>query len=91
MFTCIKNNQTHFRGLGRAALKQVLLGQIVLFLSVGWGDRAFAQSATDSVIDRIPESAAVVVSDRGDNLFLTQILYAGAIVWIISLMGSDQN
>lgn len=99
MLTRIKNDQTHFRGLGRSVLKQILLGQLVLFLIVGWGDplrvsqgdRAFAQSTSDSVLDRVPKSVATVVSDRGDNLFLVQILYAGAIVWIISLMGSGMG
>jgi threonine/homoserine efflux transporter RhtA len=93
MLTHTKNNQTHFRGLGKIALKQALLWQLVLFLTLttGGGDRAFAQSASDSVIDRIPQSAAAVDSDRGDNLFLIQMLYAGAIVWIISLMVSGKN
>lgn len=66
MLTRIKNDQTHFRGLGRSVLKQILLGQLVLFLIVGWGDplrvsqgdRAFAQSTSDSVLDRVPKSVA---------------------------------
>jgi hypothetical protein len=85
----------HLRGRGRAAFKQALLWQFVLFLTLtyGWGDRAFAQSASDadSVIDQIPASVAAVASDRGDHLFCVQILYAGAIVWIISLMGSGKT
>ena len=93
MFTRTKNNQTHLRGSRSAVLKQALLWQLVLFLTLtaGWGDRAFAQSASDSVLDRIPESVAAVGRDRGDNLFLIQMLYAGAIVWIISLMRSGKN
>jgi hypothetical protein len=90
MLTHTKNNQTHLRGLRRVALKQALSWQLVLFLTLnaGWGDRAFAQSDSDSVIDRIPQSTAIVVSDRGGNVFLIQVLYAGALVWIISLMSS---
>lgn len=91
MPTWIKNNQTPSQGLRRAALKQVLLGHLIFFLSVGWGDRAFAQATSDSVLDRIPESVAVVVSDQGSNLFLARILYAGAVIWIISLMGSGKD
>jgi hypothetical protein len=92
MLTHTENNQTHLRGLRRSgALKQALSWQLVLFLtlSAGWGDRAFAQS--DSVIDRIPQSTAVVVRDRGGNVFLVQMLYAGALVWIISLMSSGKK
>ncbi len=90
MFTRTKNNPMHLRGSGSAVLRQVLLWQLVLFLTftAGGGDRAFAQSTSDSVLDRIPNSIAAVASDRGDNLFLIQMLYAGAIVWIISLMSS---
>jgi hypothetical protein len=90
MRTHTENNQTHLRGLGKVALKQALSWQLVLFLTLtaGGGDRAFAQSTSDSVIDQIPQSTAVVVSDRGGNVFLIQMIYAGALVWIISLMSS---
>lgn len=91
MLTQINHDQWHLRELGRAALRQVLLWQFVLCLTAGCGDRAFAQAASDSVIDQIPASASAIVSDQGSNLFLAQILYAGIIVWIISLMGSGRD
>jgi hypothetical protein len=91
MLMGIKKDQTHFRGLARAAFKPIVLGQLILLLSVGWASRAFAQSDSDSVIDRIPEATTEVLTDQGNNLFLSQIVYAGIIVWIISLMGSGRD
>ena len=86
MVTCIKTDQRHLQGLVRVAWKPVLLGQLILCLSLGWGDRAFAQSNSDSVLDQIPESAAALVNYQDNNQFLPQILYAGVIVWVISLI-----
>ncbi|MBW4516119.1 MAG: hypothetical protein KME11_12970 [Timaviella obliquedivisa GSE-PSE-MK23-08B] len=96
MLTRICNVQAYFRRLGSTTWKQILLGQLILLLGVGWGDplyisqgdRAFAQSASDSVLDRIPESTTAVLTDPDNDLFLSQILYAGVIVWIISLMAA---
>jgi preprotein translocase subunit SecG len=45
-----------------------------------------AQTQTQSVIDRIPTSAAEAMADQGSGTFLIQIIYAAAIIWIVSLL-----
>jgi hypothetical protein len=73
-----------FSGMKRNAVKQFVLGVLVLFLTVSGGEQANAQA--DTVIDRLPETTAAVVRDQGNSLFLNQILYAGIIIWVISLL-----
>lgn len=69
----------------RTGTRQIILGMLVLFLAVG-GERAQAQGQADTVIDRLPETTAAVVRDQGNSLFVNQIVYAGIIVWVISLL-----
>jgi hypothetical protein len=81
-------NVYHFEEKGmftRTGTRQIILGALVLFLAVG-GDRAIAQAQADTVIDRLPETTAAVVRDQGNSLFVNQIVYAGIIVWVISLL-----
>lgn len=93
MLTHFKNHQTHFRGLRKAALYKAFLWQLALSLTLtaGWGDRVFAQASSDSVLERFPQSVAAVGSNGGNDLLWVQILYAGAIVWIITLMRSGKS
>jgi hypothetical protein len=81
-------NVYHFEEKGmftRTGTRQIILGALVLFLAVG-GERAQAQAQADTVIDRLPETTAAVVRDQGNSLFVNQIVYAGIIVWVISLL-----
>jgi hypothetical protein len=91
MFTRTIAKRVYFSGSKRTALNYVFLGLLVLFLTAGVGDRAVAQSQADTVIDRLPETTAAVVRDQGNSLFLNQILYAGIIVWVISLLVGKQD
>jgi hypothetical protein len=90
MFTWIKTQKTPARGLKSPVGKQVVLGALVLFLTIA-GDPVLAQSDSDSVIDRIPASATAVVKDQGSTLFLNQVLYAGVIIWVISLLTGGKD
>jgi hypothetical protein len=49
-------------------------------------DPQFIPQTQESVIDRIPASAAAAMVDSGSGNFLIQILYAAVIIWIVSLM-----
>jgi hypothetical protein len=89
MFRQTRIRLIHVSGMKRNAVKQVLAGMLVLFLTVGVGERANAQA--DTVIDRLPETTAAVVRDQGNSLFLNQILYAGIIVWVISLLVGQKD
>jgi hypothetical protein len=91
MFTRTQIKKMYFLGLKRTALKRVFLGVLVLFLTAGMGGRAMAQAQADTVIDRLPETTAAVVRDQGNPLFVPQVLYAGVIIWIISLLVGSKN
>jgi hypothetical protein len=88
MFTRIR---IRFLGMKSNAVKQVLLGLLVLFLTIDAGEQALAQAQADTVIDRLPETTAAVVRDQGNDLFVNQILYAGIIIWVISLLVGKKN
>jgi hypothetical protein len=97
MVTRTRTGFMRFAATKNSAVKQIALGALVLFLTIGAGDpcgtceaaRAMAQA--DTVIDRLPETTAAVVRDQGNSLFVNQILYAGIIAWVISLLVGRKN
>jgi hypothetical protein len=44
-----------------------------------------------SIIDRIPSTTTTVVTEAGGSTFLAQLIYAGVIVWIVSLLRSGKR
>jgi hypothetical protein len=50
-----------------------------------------AQAETQSVIDRIPASAAEAMADQGSGTFLIQIIYAVVLIWIVSLIRGTKS
>jgi hypothetical protein len=84
MFTRTKVKKMHLSMFRETALKPLFWGLLVLFLAVGRSDRAIARA--DTVIDRLPETTTAVVQDQGNSLFLNQVLFAGIVVWVISLL-----
>jgi hypothetical protein len=53
---------------------------------IAQADPQFPTQTNESVIDRLPATAAAAMVDSGSGTLLIQMIYAAFIIWIVSLI-----